>query len=406
MRRIGGTFLLCLVLSGCSVIDAATGGDDGDDVECTHDICYRVPDTFVPVDVEHVATDDLDGDDTPDLAAVSGDGDIFNLLNDDDTRPGTFSEEDQEADFTGAPAFVTATDINGDDFAEVIASVPDSNTVQARSTVIQSLQVDVENPGQLLAAEINGDTRGDVLVAANVGGVDRLVLLFGHPTSGFDSTIGTIDTSGPIADFTVGDFDGDGDLDIAVITIAPDSQLTVYENDGTANFTTVPPFAPCLTTCPSGADEELLEIEAGNFEGGLAAGLVIHVICPDCTVPYEQLRFLRAPSAIDTWQEFRNYSVFTQPQAGASHAASQLRVAHLDTDETADVTWEEFDVDDELCRVLLFEDFFSSGSPDIGRLIVGEQARETVLDDFNADGLTDIATATFAGGVDIVLTEN
>ena len=103
------------------------------------------------------------------------------------------------------------------------------------------------NPFQAALADLNGDSKLDLLVATGTG----LVLLLGKG----DGTFGTPTNIGPAVNFTLGDINGDGAIDI--ILNGPD-QIRLLMNNGAGSFQEIdPPSLQGLTG----------SIAVGDFNG-------------------------------------------------------------------------------------------------------------------------------------------
>lgn len=124
-------------------------------------------------------------------------------------------------------------------------------------------------PSAITSGGVKGDFNGDGiddLAVANFGAASQNVAIFlGTAPSGFQTTaVSTIPLAAPPTGVTIGDFNRDGILDLAVATVALDGstgRLLIFTGNGTGNFT-----GP---------------INTYNLEVSSAAGPVITSIVPD-----------------------------------------------------------------------------------------------------------------------------
>ena len=256
--------------------------------------------------MKQIATGDFDGDSTPDLAAVDDTGDIYLLLNDDSSTPGTLSEQDLVDDFDDGPDAFAAGDFDADGTSELIGIFQFDEVVQVRGSAIAPFQEDVGNVFDIVVADFDGDFHDDVALGVEDKGGPHILILFGNGAGGFDATRTELDTTAVVQDIAVGDFDDDDDLDIAVITNSPDSLLQVFQNDDGRSFTPQTTIAPCTGDCPpSGDREDPVFMVAGDFDGDGDDDLSIQVTCFDgCDTQYDAIRFLAA-EGINGWSEVR-----------------------------------------------------------------------------------------------------
>jgi predicted short-subunit dehydrogenase-like oxidoreductase (DUF2520 family) len=181
-----------------------------------------------------VSVADVNGDGRPDLVATNrGDGNVSILLN--TTAPGTAPPSFIPAgtfatDF--APQSVVAADVNGDGRPDLLVAAAGSTNVSvllnatvpfgrpaANFAAVASGNFQVgSNPQAVAAADVNGDGRPDLLVA-NDGSNDVSVLLNttapGAVAPNFGSAVNFAAGSGPQSVATA-DVNGDGQRDLLV----------------------------------------------------------------------------------------------------------------------------------------------------------------------------------------------
>lgn len=202
-------------------------------------------DHAAPIYGEDIAVDDLDGDGAPDvLAAAHGNGvaSTVALLTGTGSGPMQPTYWDVERDVV-----VADFDIDGDpDLAGLHASGED--LVVLPGLAAGGLGAPVVSPGgdvatYLRGADLDGDGRVDLVLAG--GGKSWRRLANGDLTFDAPQGIGSsCAVSGPIP--SLGDVDGDGDVDLAVVCF---TGSTIQLNDGNGLFTEgatypqAPPFS-------------------------------------------------------------------------------------------------------------------------------------------------------------------
>ena len=210
-----------------------------------------------------VAVADLNGDGKPDLVVVnnSGAGSVSVLLN--TTAPGatTPSFTTQQTFAVGfEPDSVAVADLNGDGKPDLIvandSSVSDSvsvflNTTTAGATIAsftaQQTFATGFNPESVIAADLNGDGKPDLVVANNAG-KDVSVLLNttapGATTASFTAQQ-TFAVGGNPNSVAGADLNGDGKPDL-IVANGGDNTVSVLMNTTTSGATTAS-FAPQRT---------------------------------------------------------------------------------------------------------------------------------------------------------------
>ncbi|GLH73780.1 hypothetical protein GETHLI_22820 [Geothrix limicola] len=181
--------------------------------------------------VNAIAVADIDGNGLPDiLGLVStwyGDGAAQGYVSSRlQTSSGTYVLPTRFGVGTG-PANLVAADVNGDGRPDLVVADADSQTVTVRLA-------DPAHPGYFLPAvvlatpgrtpldvavgDLDGDGKVDIAVAAS-GANNVLIFLQGTTPGTFQAPV-TLPTGGDPLALTVADLDGDGHLDIAVATAA------------------------------------------------------------------------------------------------------------------------------------------------------------------------------------------
>ncbi|NIS61433.1 MAG: hypothetical protein GTO13_12260 [Proteobacteria bacterium] len=191
-----------------------------------------------------ITSGDLDGDGDSDLAVANASTlNVTVLLNELDEPSGVFSEASgSPVGVDGIPSSITSGDLDGDgdlDLAVANASTLDvtvllNNGAGTFSGVSGSpFSVDGE-PSSITSGDLDGD--GDLdLAVANASTLDVTVLLNNGSASFSGASGSPFNVDGIPSSITLGDLDGDGDLDLAVAN-ASTLDVTILLNDGSSDF--------------------------------------------------------------------------------------------------------------------------------------------------------------------------
>src|SRR5262249_8324085 len=140
------------------------------------------------------------------------------------------------------PRDIQAADFDGDGDQDLLVANAGSNNVSVLRnngngtfTALTAVAAGL-NSRSLAVGDLNGDGKLDI-VTANAS-ANSLSVLLGNGAGGFADAPGSPIASGGSVPFTVvlADFDGDGDLDIAV-TNAGSNTVAMFFNNGNASFT-------------------------------------------------------------------------------------------------------------------------------------------------------------------------
>ncbi len=201
---------------------------------------FRGPFSYPASNANSLAISDFNGDGNPDVVIANGNT-ISVLLGNGD---GTFRAP---LAMTGVPgASLVSADFNGDgkpDLAVINLGAPNilfgngDGTFQAPKTLA--------NGGvtwsYLLVADFNGDGKAD-LAGLNIGYVGSVGVFLGAGDGTFQGPVGYTDPSISFAEtFAVGDFNGDGKPDVAVIYLGSVTVLAGV-GDGTLHGVTISPL--------------------------------------------------------------------------------------------------------------------------------------------------------------------
>ena len=195
---------------------------------------YGVRAGYLP---NYVAIDDFNGDGRPDVALAFASDTVAAMLND---GAGHFGTQNPSADVQSSYS-LTAADLNGDGLPDLIAPRgTDISVVLSQPGGIPGAVRQVpagDKPVTAAAGDFNGDGRQDLAIAnATVPGT--VSILIGHGDGSFDplrTVPGVLASPGSIA---VGDFNRDGNLDLAVS--AANGYIETLLGQGNGNFVAAP----------------------------------------------------------------------------------------------------------------------------------------------------------------------
>jgi VCBS repeat-containing protein len=200
----------------------------------------QIPDLAVGGFPTSVAVGDFNGDSDPDLAVTNGSGSVSVLLG------GGGASFTRQPDLTigGTPWSVAVGDFNGDSDPDLAVANQLSNNVSVLiggsggSFTRQTPDLAVGSaPTSVAVGDFNGDHDPDLAVANQFDGTVS-VLLGTAGGAGFSgpTPAGNYNGSDPMS-VAVGDFNGDGDPDLAVGDMSPGQVLVLLGNPGGGSFT-------------------------------------------------------------------------------------------------------------------------------------------------------------------------
>jgi hypothetical protein len=186
-----------------------------------------------------VVVGDFNGDNIPDLAVGHFDGSASTVRILLGVGDGTFQQGGDYA-VGSNPIWLIAADLNGDNKLDIVASNNDSASISVLlgngdGTFRANVDYPVgNNPLGLAAADINGDKIPDLIVANN-NTPGTVSVLFGNGDGTFYQPYPDFPVGNGTSDPIIADFNGDGALDLAVVSMGS-NDVNILLNDGQGNF--------------------------------------------------------------------------------------------------------------------------------------------------------------------------
>lgn len=218
-----------------------------------------------------VVVADFNNDGNMDIA-MAGNG-VNVLLG---TGTGTFGAPSNYPVAIGGPQYgLTAADFNGDGSLDLVvasagagsvAMIPNNGAGNFGGTITYSPSAGITNALSLAAGDIDRDGDIDVVVALGFG-TGQVRVLRNNGLGAF-SNVTTI-TAANAYDVDLGDFNGDGWIDLAVVRAEPSNLLEIYMNSaGTI------PTTPTSTTALGGANGPR-SVVIGNFNNDAVLDIIV-----------------------------------------------------------------------------------------------------------------------------------
>jgi hypothetical protein len=335
-------------------------------------IGFKKSDLAVGNSPSAIVAGDFDGNGTLDLAVTNeNDNTVSILLSNGD---GTFQTHVDYATGT-APAAVAVGDFNGDGFLDIAVANYTANTVSVLlgngNGTFQEHQdfstgAGTQNPSWLAVGDFNRDGNLDLAVANEAG--NTISILLGNGNGTFTLKSSPVVASGPVS-VAVGDLNGDGILDLAVASFTGDS-VSVLMGNGDGTFKTGTVLADIHTGAHSVAVADF------NNDG------ILDLVIGEETSGTTSLAFGKGNGS---FQPLTGYSTGSDPTVEIG--------ADLNGDGFLDLVTSNFNVQSTFTYLLSngngtfqFHINYGTGTGPMG-LTVG---------DFNNDGMLDLAIAASA----------
>ncbi|QDU83877.1 FG-GAP repeat protein [Planctomycetes bacterium Pla163] len=215
----------------------------------------------------HMGVADLDGDGDLDLATSNRDGNSVTVLR--NAGAGTFTA--QSVAVGADPRSLAFADLDGDGDTDIAVASSDDRRLDLLTNtggtfaLTSSLSTGAQfRPDGLVAGDVDGDGDVDLVAAGDANNVPQLLVF--QQNAGVFGPQSVFAVGGQNPSYSVaGDFDLDGDLDVAVLC-TDSSVVALMANDGAGNFVSE-------STLPVGSDPQHVAI--GDLDGNGGADLAV-----------------------------------------------------------------------------------------------------------------------------------
>jgi hypothetical protein len=266
---------------------------------------FQAPVTLYTGSVYKFAIGDVNGDKRPDIVVslISGKvGTIGVLLNNGD---GTFASPVIYSLDGYLSTNVLLGDFNGDGKLDIAVTTADNNLMHVRlnrgngaflpeiTTAEPQL---VDNSGSLVLGDFNGDGKLDAAMLSAASGSGQLTVQFGKGDGTFQTATNYGVTTYPYFAIQTADFNADGKLDLVASAGESGSTVSLFLNKGDGTFLT----PSVLTVAPSAQ-----ALVVGDFNGDGKQDIAV-----DSTTGLEQVSILNG-NGDGTFQPMKNLTVCT-----------------------------------------------------------------------------------------------
>ena len=183
-----------------------------------------------------IISSDINGDGAADLVVVSSESDLVSVLINKNNLSGTFNTRVDYA--TGdTPISTVSNDFNGDGALDIAVGINATSTVSVflnKNDLTGALNTAVDyivggNPYSIISEDFDGDGTVDLATLSSQGNLLSVLLNKNDMSGTFNTGTDIIAGQTPVS-VTGGDFNGDGDVDLAVANLISSSFATVLLN--------------------------------------------------------------------------------------------------------------------------------------------------------------------------------
>lgn len=322
------------------------------------------------------ATGDFNGDGRADVAVTNAANNTLSILL--SNGAGGFSHAAGSPITTGAaPNSVTVGDFNGDGKTDLAVANFTSNAIgiflgngTGGFTAGTSVTI-TGGPFIVTAADVNSDGNTDLLVANFASGT--LATFLGNGAGGFTAAAGSpVTIGGQPASATIGDFNGDGKVDVAVSNFQ-NNNVAILLGDGAGGFT-------AAAGSPVATGAGAIGVETGDFNADGKADLAV-------------ANFTSGTVSILIGNGLGGFSASTPITTGG--APRELVLFDFNGDGKLDLAV----VNNGVATISIYQGngaggFTAAGSP----ISVGSQPVSVVTGDFTGDGRLDLVVLNSNSG--------